>query len=58
MKKYKVVIPNGIRPLALEMLCKDCEIKKWENKEPIPRETLYEGFDGGNNPLEPKTQLY
>ncbi len=42
MKQYKVVVPTDIRPLALEMLNKDCEIKIWECKEPIPNETLYE----------------
>lgn len=42
MKMHKVVIPTDIRPLALEMLSKDCEIKIWEGKEPIPRETIYE----------------
>ena len=41
MKKYKVIIPTDIRPPALEMLRKNCEIKIWERKEPIPTETLY-----------------
>lgn len=42
MKPYKVVVPTDIRPLALTMLSKDCEIKIWERKEPIPNETLYQ----------------
>ncbi len=42
LKKYKVVVPTDIRPLALKMLSKDCEIKIWEHKEPIPNQTLHE----------------
>lgn len=42
LSKYKVVIPTDIRPPALEMLSRECEIKRWERKQPIPKETLYE----------------
>ena len=42
MNKYKVVIPTFIRPAALQMLEPICEIKRWDDTGPIPRETLYE----------------
>ncbi|MDR3563965.1 MAG: D-glycerate dehydrogenase [Negativicutes bacterium] len=38
----KVVIPNEIRPAALAMLNKDCEVRHWEQTEPMPLATLYE----------------
>jgi len=42
VKKYRVVIPTEIRPIAVEMLSRDCEIKRWDKKEAMPRLQLYE----------------
>lgn len=42
MKKYQVVIPTPIRPVALELLSRTCEIKRWDQKGAIPLEILYE----------------
>ncbi|MDR3588784.1 MAG: D-glycerate dehydrogenase [Negativicutes bacterium] len=42
MKKYQVVVPTGIRPVAEAMLQQVCDLRKWDNKEPLPLETLYQ----------------
>lgn len=42
MKKYKVVIPTFIRPLALQMLDKECEVTHWHGQSAIPKATLFD----------------
>ena len=42
MSKYRVVAPTDIRAAALKMISGECEVKRWDRKEPIPRETLYQ----------------
>ena len=42
IKKYKVVIPTPIRPVALEKITAECEVKRWQGKEPISSDTLFE----------------
>ena len=42
MNKYKVVIPTFIRPLALQMLDKECEVRQWQGHGAIPKATLFD----------------
>ena len=42
MYKYKVVIPTFIRPLALQMLDKECEVRQWQGHGAIPKATLFD----------------
>ena len=42
MPRHSVVVPTNIRPVAREMLSKQCDLKIWDSRESIPLDLLYE----------------